>query len=95
MKKILRILFIASLAVLAVVSVTLLFPAFHKYKNMEARHYEVKSGLEREKGKALTLKQNLNSLENSSQGIEKIAREKFNYCKDNETVYKFKKETED
>lgn len=94
MRKILRILFIASLAILAVVSVTLLFPALHKYKNMEARHYEVKSDLETERGKALTLKQDLNELANSSFGVEKIAREKFNYCKDDETVYKFKKEIE-
>ena len=90
MKRFLQILFIASLAALAAISVALIFPAFHKYKTMKKREQEVSRELKIQKDECITLKKQLHAIENNSDEIEKIAREKFNYCKPDETVYKFK-----
>lgn len=61
-----------------------------KYKTMEKRNQEVSVELKSSKDECITLQKKLYALENNSQEVEKIAREKFNYCKPNETVYKFK-----
>lgn len=35
-------------------------------------------------------RQKLSNLNNKSDEVERIAREKFNLCKESETIYKFK-----
>ena len=92
MKRLLQIIFLALLAALAAVSVALIFPAWHKYKSMQQRKQEVTEELNKHKSDCIQLKKQLHAVENNSTEVEKIAREKFNYCKPNETVYKFKKE---
>ncbi|MCF7790848.1 MAG: septum formation initiator family protein [Victivallales bacterium] len=92
MKKFLQIIFIALLAALAAISVALIFPAFHKYKTMKTRQQEVTEELNKHKNQCIQLRRELHSLENNTKKIEKIAREKFNYCKPKEKIYKFNKE---
>jgi cell division protein FtsB len=90
MKRFLQMLFIALLAAIAVTSVVLILPAFHKYSTIKTRQHEARKELKKQTNECLVLRKRLNNIENGTTQIEKIAREKFNYCKEGETVYKFK-----
>ena len=92
MKRLLQIVFAALLAALAAISVVLIFPSYHKNKTMKIRQQEVSKELNKHKNDCLVLKKRLHAVESSTEEVEKIAREKFNYCKPNETVYKFKED---
>ena len=83
-------IFFALLAVIAVAAVVLVFPAFHKYNTIKKREIEAKNELKEQKNECFILRKKLDNVENNTTEIEKIAREKFNYCKEDETVYKFK-----
>jgi cell division protein FtsB len=89
MKRFLQMFFFALLAVIAVAAVFFVFPAFHKYNTIKKRHLEAKKELNKQTSECLILRKKLNNVENNTTEIEKIAREKFNYCKKGETVYKF------
>jgi len=89
MKKILPLLFFAFLAAVAVAVVAFVFPAYSKNKKIRERDDEITTELKRKKVECLSHKQKLSDLEHNPKEVEKIAREKFNYCKDSETVYKF------
>ena len=92
MKRFLQMVFFAILAIIAVAAVVLVFPAFHKYNTIKKRELEAKSELKKQTNECLILRKKLNNIENNTSEIEKIAREKFNYCKKGETVYKFNTE---
>ena len=90
MKRFMQMLFFALLAAVAVTAVVLVFPAFHKYSKIKERREEAKKTLRTQTDECLILRQKLNNLDKSTNEIEKIARQKFNYCKEGETIYKFK-----
>ena len=92
MKKLLQILFIALLAIMVVAAVVLVFPAYHKYQSLKAKQLEIREELNRQKSETMVLRQRLNDLENKSNEVEKLAREKFNLSKNGEIIYKFKHE---
>ena len=82
--------FFAFLAIIAVAAIVLVFPAFHKYSTIKKRHIEAENELKKQTNECLVLRKKLNNIVNNTSEIEKIAREKFNYCKRGEVVYKFK-----
>ena len=89
MKRFLQMVFFALLAVMAVAAVVLVFPAFHKFNTIKKRQMEAQNELKKQTKECLILRKKLDNIENNTTEIEKIAREKFNYCKKGETVYKF------
>jgi len=94
MREILPVLFFALLAAILVAAVALVFPAYKKSQTIKLRQEEVKSELKTQKSELLKLKRESNALENDPKAVERVAREKFNYCKDGELVYKFKEEAQ-
>ena len=94
MKRFLQMLFFALLAAVAVSAVVFVFPSFHKYNKIQKRYIQSKKDLKKQTDECIGLRHKLNNIENSTSEIEKIAREKFNYCKEGETVYKFNSKSE-
>jgi cell division protein FtsB len=94
MKRFLQMVFFALLAIIAVAAVVLVFPAFHKYSAIKKRQLEAKKELKKQTNECLILRKKLDNIENNDTEIEKISREKFNYCKEGETVYKFNSKEE-
>ena len=92
MEKFLQMLFFALLATVAVVSVVFVLPAFHKYSTIKERRQEARAAFKRQVNECLVLRHKLSNIEKNTTEIEKMAREKFNYCKEGETIYKFKEE---
>lgn len=89
MNRLLQIVFIALLASILVASAVLIFPAYHKNQSLSTQKMEIKQKLMEKQQDYLKLRQTLNNITSKNEEVEKIAREKFNLCKDSETVYKF------
>ena len=92
MKRLLHMVFVAVLAAIAVVSVVMILPAFHKYQSLRKRNFESQNELNQNKAECIRLRKKLNNLDNHTEQIERIAREKFNFCKKDELIIKFKKQ---
>ena len=95
MKRLLQIIFITLLALIALAAVVLVFPAYHKNRNLSQQSAETKQTLIESQQEYMKTRQKLSNLNNKSDEVERIAREKFNLCKESETVYKFKGATSD
>jgi len=91
MKRFLKIILAAVIVVIALASVVLIFPSYYKYKSVKEKEYHVNKEIELKKAEYVKLKAQVNSLNNNTEEVEKIAREKYNMAKEGEMVYKFKK----
>ncbi len=89
MKKLIAMLIIAFIIAIIVAIVAIVIPSYEKNQEMKKRLNDVAIELTKQKNECLTLKQKLNAIKHSTTEIERIAREKFNYCKSNELIYKF------
>lgn len=89
MRKFFTVLCLALSAMTLVAVVALVFPSFKRYQAMKARYYDVAEESAKAKSELTRLHQELRALEYDPKAVEKIAREKFNYCEENEIVYKF------
>lgn len=78
---------------LIIPSVVLLFSAIHKNQKMEEQLSELQNKLTKQKTELMELTSRLNDFKFDSNRIEKVAREKFNLCKEEETIYKFDKKS--
>ncbi len=91
MKRFLKIILAAIIAVIALASVVLIFPSYHKFKSVKEKENKTNTEVELKKAEYIKLKAQLNNLNNNTEEVEKIAREKYNMAKEDETIYKFKK----
>ncbi len=89
MNRLIQIVFIALLASILVASTVLIFPAYHKNKNLSDQKQETKQKLIEKQQEYLKLRQTLSNITGKDEEVERIAREKFNLCKNSETIYKF------
>jgi len=89
MKKLLTMLIVAFIIAIIVAIVAIVLPSYEKHQEMTRKLNNAESELTKQKNECLTLKQKLNTIKHSTTEIERIAREKFNYCKSDELIYKF------
>ncbi|MEI6054882.1 MAG: septum formation initiator family protein [Lentisphaerota bacterium] len=94
MNRLLQIVFIALLASILVASAVLIFPAYHKNKSLSTQKMEAKLKLIGKQQDYLKLRQTLSNITSKNEEVERIGREKFNLCKDSETVYKFNSDSD-
>ncbi len=92
MRKVIIYFFYATLAVAAVISFALLFPAYNDMKKMRGRISQLENELDKKKSECMDLRQLLVELEKNPKAIEKIAREKYNLHKKDDKIYKYKPE---
>lgn len=89
MNRLLQIVFIALLASILVAAAVLVFPAYHKNRSLYEQRADTKQKLIEKQQEYLKLRHTLSNITSKTEEVERIAREKFNLCKDTETVYKF------
>ena len=89
MNRFMQVFFIALLASIIVASAVLVFPAYHKNKNLTQQKIESKQKLIDRQLEYIKLRQTFANVTTKTDEVEKIAREKFNLCKPQETIYKF------
>jgi cell division protein FtsL len=87
MDKLLKVCLFLLLAVVIVISFALIFPAYNNLNKMTVRVSELEKELEKRKNECSQLRKQLYDLQNNPKAVEKVAREKYNMCGENETVY--------
>lgn len=80
---------IIALFVLAIISGSIIqiIPVYLQKRQAERTIQEKEQALEKEKDKYRSNVQEVYDLENSPAAVEKVAREKFKYCRPGETIY--------
>ncbi len=89
MKKYQVIIFALVFLTVLVGVVAQVVPVYQKRQQMQREVAEKAAQLERVRGELSALQLEIQDLENKPAATEKVAREKFNYCRENETIYYF------
>ncbi len=92
MKKAIAVIVYAVCAILLLVAFAVLMPAYKKMKEKQSEIYELEKQLAEKKAEIQELKEELNGLDSNPDTVEKVAREKYNLCREGEIVYKYSNE---
>jgi cell division protein FtsB len=66
-----------------------LAPAYARYRETRETMYEMKDSLRRQEAELAALKKELASLRTDYRAIERVARERFGLCREDEEIYHF------
>ena len=75
------------LVLVLIVSGILVLPAYRKYKQTKQEVVTLQDDLDRVKREYLTLQQEVHDLQHNASAIEKVAREQYHLCRDDEVIY--------
>ena len=89
MRKTLQFIFYVMFAVVVIIGSFILFKSWTELRRMRLRVSDLKQELKRKNDECLELKQNIYDLKTNPHAVEKIAREKFKLCKDNEIIFTY------
>ena len=80
---------IITLFVLAIISGSIIqiIPVYLQKRKAEETVQEKKQILEKVQDEYRSIQQQIHDLEHSPAAVERVAREKFNYCRPGETIY--------
>ncbi len=81
--------FLVIVGVLLFAGAAVLVPAHQEYREATRDLMEVGEELARQEEQILRIRREINSLKNDYRAIERVAREKFGYCRDGEKIYHF------
>lgn len=81
--------FLALVGALLLAGAVVLLPAHREYREATKDLMEVDEELARQEEQILRIRREINSLKSDPRAIERVAREKFGYCKDGEKIYHF------
>ena len=71
-------------------SVILVLPVYKRYTDMERNVAELNAELRNAQNECLTLTREVHDLEHSAAAAEKVAREKYNFCREGEQILIYK-----
>lgn len=66
-----------------------LLPVYDEWRAMQKRTKMIKQNIVEQQNKAQKLRRRIEALKNNPYEIERTAREKRGWCKDNEKIYRF------
>ncbi len=78
------------LGVIFAFSVILVLPVYKRYADMEKNVAELNNELKNAQNECLTLTREVHDLEHSAAAAEKVAREKYNFCREGEQILIYK-----
>ena len=81
--------FLALFAALLAVAAAVLAPAQRQYRNAKKDLTDLKTRLESQEQTILEIRREISRLRSDYRAIERVAREKFGYCRDGEKIYHF------
>lgn len=83
-------LFFYLVAVIVIVfSLLLIWPVHMKYRKMKSNVDTLNETLEKKTAECVKLNKEVQELETEPKAVEKVAREKFNMCKEGEVILKY------
>ncbi len=89
MKKYQIIIFILVFLTVLVGVAAQVVPVYRKRQQMQIEVAEKKAELERVRGELSVLQMEIDELERKPAATEKVARERFNYCREGEIIYDY------
>lgn len=89
-KKILRGLFYIIIFIVIVFSLILIWPVHRKHSIMARKVESLEKEFEAKNAQCASLNKEVKDLESNPKAVEKVAREKFNLCKEGEVILKYK-----
>ena len=87
MGKVLTSFIYVLLVLVLIISGILVLPAYQKYKRTLQDVTNLRADLDRKKAEYLTLQQEVHDLQHNASAIEKVAREQYHLCRDDEVIY--------
>ena len=79
----------ALLIVLFCIALYFILPVYTKYRQAQATMSELQRNLAQQELEIGRLRQEIAALRTDYRAIERVAREKFRLCRDDETIYRF------
>ena len=89
LKKVISVFLYILLFLIFVFALTLFSPAMKRTHEVEQKLDEQKVVLEKKKAVRTALLREVHDLERNPEAIEKVARERFNMCKEGEIIIKY------
>jgi len=89
-QKMLSLSLYALLAVILAFSVILVMPVYRKYTAMQKTVYDLEQELKEAQEECQELIRDVHDLEHKAFAAEKVAREKFNFCREDEQILIYK-----
>ena len=89
LRKVLSVFLYIMLFLIFVFALTLFSPAMKRTHDVEQKLSEQKALLEKRKTARTALLREVHDLERNPEAIERVARERFNMCKDGEIIIKY------
>ena len=89
LKKVLSVFLYIMLFLIFVFTLTLFGPAMKRTHDVEQKLSEQNALLEKRKTTRTALLREVHDLERNPEAIERVARERFNMCKDGEIIIKY------
>ena len=78
------------LGIIFAFSVILVLPVYKRYTDMQQTVADLKTELNNASSECLTLSREVHDLEHSAAAAEKVAREKYNFCREGEQILIYK-----
>ncbi len=72
-------------------SLKLFWPAMHRSQEVEAEYNRLREESDRKTAECIELNREVHDLEHSPEAIEKVARERFNFCREGEVILRYDK----
>ncbi len=82
-------LFAIILILLSCVALYMLLPAYKDYKETREENRRLQVELAEREARSQELGREINALRSDPAALERVAREKFGWCRDNEKIYHF------
>lgn len=79
------------LVTLLSVSAYYLVPPYLKHQQVQKRENQLRRSLGEARLERIRLKQDIHRLKTDPEAVERVAREKFGWCKPDEHIYRFEK----
>ena len=67
----------------------MIVPVYFDYRHTKLAISEIERSLAEQRQEALTLRREITALKEDSKAIERVAREKFGWCREGEKIYHF------
>jgi cell division protein FtsL len=88
--KIFPVLFLLLIVAVLACSMILVWPVYRKNLKLQKEVSDLEKKLNEKSAECIELKKFVHDLEHNPRAVEKVAREKFNLCKEGEVVIKYK-----
>ncbi len=90
-QKVLSFFLYLLLAIIFAFCVVMVMPVYKRYQDMQQTVSDLKLELEKTTAECLQLNSDVHDLEHKASAAEKVAREKYNFCREGEQILIFDK----